>query len=140
MYAFVGPQNPPPHRIALQLPPQGAVTPPAPGFWGVLLGLAVVGLGVYGIAELLAPAPARTKRRRPNFEPLETWKKEYVSDRDGWRCVYCGRRVYRSTRHIDHRVSRRNLGTNHLNNLSLSCSTCNLQKGALNARQFMGTF
>jgi len=30
--------------------------------------------------------------------------------------------------------SRWNRGTNHLNNLSLSCPTCNLQNGALHAR------
>ncbi|MGO8790667.1 MAG: HNH endonuclease [Terriglobia bacterium] len=64
--------------------------------------------------------------------------KEYVSRRDGWRCTFCGRRVSRGTRHIDHSVSRANGGTNHLNNLRLACSPCNLKKGSLNARQFLG--
>lgn len=139
----VGPQNPSsilaverlPHKF-LPIPLQ---SPSVQGFLETLLKIGVIGLGVYGLAGLLAPEPARPRRRRPNIGPIEAWKREYVSERDGWRCVYCGRWVYRTTRHIDHRVSRRNRGTNHLNNLSLSCAACNLEKGSLNAWPFVRT-
>ena len=105
-----------------------------------LVGAAGV-LGVlFGTAWLLGecfktPKPPQTRQK--NTAPLEAWKREYVSQRDNWRCRYCGRRVTRRSRHIDHSTSRRNGGTNHLNNLRIACQSCNLSKGALNARQFL---
>lgn len=79
--------------------------------------------------------PRRWQNRKPR-KPVEEWKKEHVTIRDGGQCSYCGKRVNRSTRHIDHSVSRKNGGTNHLNNLRLACSDCNLAKGSLDAHEF----
>ena len=80
--------------------------------------------------------PPRRRRRLPNYERLESWKRPYIYERDAGYCSYCGVFVPWGTEHIDHSVSRINGGTNHLNNLRLACSPCNLSKGALNARQF----
>jgi hypothetical protein len=109
-------------------------------FLAPIAGVAAVGYGACTIASAVADSfsspPPRIRSRPINFAPMEAWKPDYVSVRDGWQCAYCGRRVNRSTRHIDHRISRVNGGTNHLNNLSLACAPCNLSKGPLNARQF----
>jgi len=111
--------------------------PPAPTLLNVLAGLAVFGLGLYWLNKFFEEPDPRARRRSCNLESLAWQDREYVSLRDGWRCTYCGKRVTRSTRHIDHSVSRANGGTNHLNNLRLSCAACNLSKGAFNARQFV---
>ena len=97
--------------------------------WDAILGIGIV----LGTACLLGHilCPARHARRA-----VSRADKDYVSFRDGWRCTYCGRRVSRRTRHIDHSVSHANGGTNHLNNLRLSCAPCNLSKGSLDARDF----
>ena len=110
-------------------PPQFSAEPAAMSPGGVLLG---IGLAI-GALWLLDQAlcPPRPKRRS-----LRQSDKEYISFRDGWRCTYCGRRVNRRSRHIDHSVSVANGGTDHFNNLRLACAPCNLLKGALNAREF----
>ena len=110
-------------------PAQCSAEPAAMSPGGVLLR---IGLAI-GALWLLDQAlyPPRPKRRS-----LRQSDKEYISFRDGWRCTYCGRRVDRRTRHIDHSVSVANGGTDHLNNLRLACAQCNLLKGALNAREF----
>jgi hypothetical protein len=101
----------------------------------VLAGLFVG--AIWLMAECSTPQRRAPLVRRRNRERLEPWKKEYVSERDRWRCTYYQRRVTRANRHIDHSVSRRNGGSNHLNNLRTACRDCNLYKGSLNARQFL---
>ncbi|MDX6444647.1 MAG: hypothetical protein QOH71_1721 [Blastocatellia bacterium] len=101
---------------------------------GILVGLAIVGLISHFTQP--PPAPRRPRRRNPNRERVEVWKRSYVYERDGRLCTYCGEFVQWGSEHIDHSVSRRNGGTNHLNNLRLACAPCNLSKGSLNARQF----
>lgn len=96
---------------------------------GVLLGLGLAIGALWLLDQTLNPP-------RPKRRSLRSSDKDYVSYRDGWRCAYCDRRVNRRTRHIDHSVSVANGGTDHLNNLRLSCTPCNLFKGALNAREF----
>jgi hypothetical protein len=107
------------------------------------IGLAVA--GAYCVVKFLddltkPPRPARRPAylRPPNTEPVEQWKREYVYARDGGRCTYCGVRLSFGRVHVDHSVSRANRGTNHLNNLRTACAPCNLAKGALNGRQFLG--
>jgi hypothetical protein len=89
------------------------------------------------VAKIISPPSPRRRRRRPNNQPLSQQTRMEVFSRDRGRCTYCGRRVTRSTAHIDHSVSRVNGGTNHKNNLRTACQYCNLVKGPLNARQFM---
>ena len=113
----------------------------SPNPWCALLGVGLVLGGLWIAAELFGPQPApRRRRRRYQSDPVSVDDKDYVSFRDGWQCVYCGRRVSRRNRHIDHRVSRINGGTNHLNNLCLACASCNLSKGPLNSREFIRSF
>ena len=116
-------------------------SPPIRGTQGAGLGdilavLAIVGGAVYAVISLLEEPRPRRRRRPYNDAPLRQEDREYVSVRDGWRCTFCGRRVSRHTRHIDHSVSRANGGTNHINNLRLACPQCNLSKGPLNGKQF----
>ena len=113
---------------------------PAPSPWSALLGVGLVLGGLWIAAELFSPQPAPRRRPRYQSDPVSGADKDYVSVRDGWRCTYCGRRVTRGTRHIDHSVSRANGGSNHLNNLRVSCAACNLDKGALNSREFVRSF
>jgi HNH endonuclease len=121
--------------------------PPEPAKPSVLedvlkAGLAVGGVltTMYVLGELFKP---RRSERRPtylrpaNTEPVRSWKRLYVYERDGGRCTYCGVRLSFDAVHVDHSVSRANRGTNHLNNLRTACRPCNLEKGPLNARQFL---
>src|ERR1017187_9027382 len=60
---------------------------------GIANGLVVAGLFL-GVAWLLAECfkpPSRSRPFRKNNEPVEAWKKDYVSERDAWRCTYCDR-------------------------------------------------
>lgn len=118
-------------------------------FKGAAIAAATIG-GAYlltkGVQGLFAP-PRRKRRLLStrssvrtvyldlddyNREPLPVWKREAVLQRDGFTCVYCGA----SANHVDHRRSRRNGGTNHMNNLSAACADCNWRKGGMNAREF----
>jgi len=109
-----------------------------PNLWEVILGAGAVLGGLWVLGKVCEPTRRPRRRRSFTNAPVAPWKKDYVSVRDGWRCTYCGVRVSRRTRHVDHSVSRANHGTNHLNNLRLACWPCNLEKGPLNARQFVG--
>lgn len=68
-------------------------------------------------------------------------KRQAVFERDGWKCVYCGRR--RGERYIncrrrerevalevDHIVPRSKGGSSDPSNLQTLCSSCNGRKGA----------
>src|SRR5947209_7492631 len=101
---------------------------------GVVL---VIGVGAATLLESIfdAPQPAsKRKSRTPNYEPLESWKKEFVRTRDGETCIYCGR--YAPAGHVDHKTSRINGGSNLLRNLAWACISCNCSKGKRNAREF----
>lgn len=106
---------------------------------------AAVGVGIVLVigaaaAQLIDSAfgttkPARVyKRRQPNYEPLEDWKKQFVRVRDGEICGYCG--VHDPGGHVDHKTSRANGGSNLLRNLVWSCVYCNCSKGPMNAPAF----
>jgi HNH endonuclease len=106
-------------------------------------GAVTIGVGVLamaGVAVLLdavfgsdEPAPRR-RRPSPNYEPLETWKKQLVRQRDREICNYCGEHA--SHGHVDHKTSRANGGSNLLRNLVWACSSCNCSKGRMNAPNF----
>jgi 5-methylcytosine-specific restriction endonuclease McrA len=69
-----------------------------------------------------------------------------VLQRDGWRCRYCGCRVYvyseAPTRleqyEIDHVIPVVAGGTNDLDNLVAACLSCNRRKCAVPYETFMG--
>jgi HNH endonuclease len=102
--------------------------------WGAVLFF--IALACLVFIDFHDPSPRPRVRWRPrNDEPLTPRIKALVRARDEEVCSYCGR--FAPGGHVDHRVSRVNGGSNHLNNLSWACSTCNLKKGAMNARQFI---
>lgn len=96
-----------------------------------------VGAGAISLLESIfgtnQPA-SKKKRRAPNYEPLEAWKREVVRARDNETCTYCGR--YAPAGHVDHKTSRINGGSNLLRNLAWTCAPCNCSKGRRNAREF----
>lgn len=110
-------------------PTESYAKPEAISPGGVLLGIGLAIGALWLLDQALNPS-------RPKRGSVRASDKDYVSFRDGWRCTYCDRRVNRRTRHIDHSVSVANGGTDHLNNLRLSCAPCNLRKGARNSREF----
>ena len=68
-----------------------------------------------------------------------------IYDRSEGCCTYCdkrlsiqnyGRHGERGAWHVDHRRSRANGGTDHGNNLAAACISCNLVKGARNAKSY----
>lgn len=121
------------------LPPKGLGEIIGDLIAGVAAGALVVGAGI-GVAALLEnifllPPPAPQPRRRsPNREPLEQWKKAFVRVRDGEICSYCS--THDSGGHVDHKTSRANGGSNLLRNLTWACVSCNCSKGRMNAREF----
>lgn len=94
----------------------------------------VIGVGLVFDAFEESQPPRGYKHKKPNYAPLEPWKRSIVQERDGSRCAYCER--YTRQGHVDHKVSRINGGTNRLNNLCWSCQPCNQSKGSLNAREY----
>lgn len=113
---------------------QRRVAAQKPNGWGAAL--LIISLTCLVLIDFYdPPLKSRLRWRSRNDEPLTPSLRVYVRERDGEICTYCG--CYAPDGHVDHRVSRVNGGSNHLNNLSWACSECNLKKGAMNARQFI---
>lgn len=69
-----------------------------------------------------------------------------IYDRDGWRCVYCGRKVNSgkgtngcdpNTATLDHVTSRLLGGSDDASNLVTSCIDCNVAKSSLSVTAFV---
>ena len=68
-----------------------------------------------------------------DFFMVTDWQRvrRVIYERDGGRCMKCGREVSRKEYHVDHIVALTNGGDEwDLGNLELSCPRCNLSKGA----------
>jgi hypothetical protein len=73
------------------------------------------------------------RRRRPTGPPrvpIPAAVRRHVYARDGYACVYCGRRGGRLRLTIDHVFPVALGGTNDVANLVTACRSCNLAKGA----------
>lgn len=82
---------------------------------------------VFGESEC-EPEPSRvTVRRRSSISMSQRFE---VFRRDGFTCVYCGRRPPHVELHVDHVRPVSKGGTNDLSNLRTACNECNLGKGA----------
>ena len=82
-------------------------------------------------------ARKRTNGGTFNFKELN----ELFEKQEGF-CVYCGELLYSSFDkdiHIDHKTPISRGGSNDISNIALSCATCNLQKGAKTAEEFIQT-
>ena len=72
----------------------------------------------------------RLKYRIPAHAAL----RDFVLHRDGYRCQHCGC-IDLAQLVPDHRISRRNGGTHHPNNLQCLCQSCNARKANLVDRE-----
>ena len=64
--------------------------------------------------------------RRIRFSPETRLR---VSGRQGNRCMYCGVRLSKWNRHLDHIFPRDHGGSNEESNLQALCASCNTRKG-----------
>jgi hypothetical protein len=66
-------------------------------------------------------------------EPIPSRLRHEVMERDGYRCVYCGRSaiVEGVKLHIDHRIPQSRGGRTTMVNLATACEQCNLGKSNL---------
>jgi len=77
------------------------------------------------------------RRRIPN------WLRQYVIERDGQRCQYCGSQGTFAlgpddeSWHIDHVIPIDRGGPTRADNLTLACATCNVRKGTMPAYLFV---
>ena len=82
-------------------------------------------------------APLTTERKRFNAE-----LKKSLSEKQGGRCMYCGRKPGLDLLEIDHknpikpRSPNAKSGSNNPRNLQLLCGTCNKRKGNKTDREF----
>ena len=70
------------------------------------------------------------KPSKPQKRSLAKSLRWAVLERDGRRCVYCGKTPQESELHVDHKVSVADGGSDSLDNLVTACAACNLGKGA----------
>ena len=68
----------------------------------------------------------------------------YVLDRDGWRCVYCRKRLYYGDEdweddnvEIDHKTPVSRGGSNLPDNLQATCGYCNARKSAKTHEEYL---
>ena len=72
----------------------------------------------------------RSERDRKREQMVMT-----LSDRDGWDCLYCGRKTDYRTATIEHIVPLTSGGPDHPANTTLACQNCNTKAGHLSARE-----
>jgi 5-methylcytosine-specific restriction endonuclease McrA len=91
------------------------------------------------VAETMAAAPksrsaaaerqARYRQRRGITEDEWAVLVRLVIERDGWICAYCDCNTSQEGHAIDHGYPVSRGGTNDLENLVMSCRSCNSSKG-----------
>ena len=89
------------------------------------------------------------RRYRKRQRRVSLRRRLLVFRRDGGRCVYCGCYLLERTHplrcsyaesgeywEIDHKTPVDSFGTNDFNNLQLTCSMCNADKGTMSDRKY----
>ena len=76
------------------------------------------------------PVPQALGRLRFGKCPGHRALREFVFQRDGYKCLHCGEEN-RLKLVADHIVSRRNGGSHHPSNLQCLCDSCNARKAGL---------
>ncbi len=64
--------------------------------------------------------------------PLSVSKRMKVFNRDGFKCIYCGRKAPDVELEVDHKIPVAKGGTDDITNLVTSCKECNRGKSAKN--------
>lgn len=72
---------------------------------------------------VIRPGKLKTKEENARI-------KQRLFESGGARCSYCGRPFPKMRLQIDHVVSRRDLGSDDIENMLLACPSCNASKGA----------
>lgn len=88
------------------------------------------------LSPTVAPAPKKERatipgaERRPRHESISNRLRFFILKRDHYACQLCGRTAAQGYQlHIDHKIARKNGGSNEENNLWVLCSVCNNGKG-----------
>lgn len=71
-----------------------------------------------------------TANRRATRRPLSPRTRFDVLTRDGHRCAYCGKTATAAELHVDHRISKKDGGSDEMDNLVTACRDCNLGKSS----------
>ena len=66
------------------------------------------------------------------------WFWDWFFEHHAGRCFFCGRRIPRKWASLDHLVPLTRLGNDEAQNLVLSCSWCNRDKGTMTAEEYLG--
>ena len=66
--------------------------------------------------------------------PKDRWRAVIASNES--KCAYCGKKVWGSTRHIDHKRPRSKGGKTEYDNLQVTCQPCNQEKGDMSDREY----
>lgn len=98
------------HPLLVAPAPKPSVVATAAKGVAIFGGAALVAYGLARFADWLT-TPTPTPRRS-----ISSADRDAVARADGWKCAYCGTRVTRRTRHIDHAVSLANGGEHDWDN------------------------
>lgn len=72
-----------------------------------------------------------------SFEKINISDVEFIIQRDKNKCAYCGCDLRKKSWHIDHIHPLSKNGKNVIENLTLSCKTCNLMKNSMIKKDFI---
>lgn len=88
-----------------------------------------------GLASMRKDALTRYWKGRP---PRQVWRllRQQVFLRDGWACVYCGKRT--GTLTCDHVLPVSRGGSSTLDNLVTACLACNTAKATKTPEEWLG--
>lgn len=64
------------------------------------------------------------------------YEKKTIYAKHNGKCAICGKPVSFSSMTVDHKIPLSQGGTNFMDNLQLSCLTCNLMKSGLSESEF----
>ena len=72
----------------------------------------------------------------PARKPVDPKEREALDALQKHRCMYCGHKLDRSNRQVDHKISLANHGPEKFSNKQLLCGFCNSLKGKMNDKPF----
>jgi len=75
-------------------------------------------------------SPVKPKRIRPSRVQISPKLRFFILKRDKFTCKYCGRKPNKIELRVDHKISVKDNGTDHPENLVTSCFECNAGKGS----------